>query len=50
MLFFQVFIRISIKFGEFSEQHQGNSRKNSREILQVFASKTSIFVSAHTTK
>ena len=36
-LFLQVFIRISIQFGGFPEQHQGNSRKNSHGIVQVFA-------------
>ena len=34
MLFLQVFIRISIQFGGFSEQHQGNQRTKS---LQNFA-------------
>ena len=50
MLFLQVFIRISTQFGGFSELHQGNSRKIPREIFQVFAGKTSIFVNADTTK
>ena len=50
MLFLQEFTGISLQFGGFSEQHQGKSRKNSRKILQVFAGKTSIIVSADTTK
>ena len=52
MIFLQVFIRSGIytQFGGLSEQHQGNSRKNSRKIFHVFAGKTSTFVSADTTK
>ena len=50
MLFLQVFIRISIQFGGFPEQLRGNSRKNSRKMLQVFAGKISIFVRTDTTK
>ena len=46
MLFLQVFIRISIQFGGFSEQHQGSSRKISRELLHVSAGKNSNFMSA----
>ena len=47
MLFLQVFIRISIQFGGFSEQHQGSSRKIPRELFHVFAGKTSNFMSAY---
>ena len=36
----------SIQFGGFSEQHQGNKRPNFHEIFQVFAGRSSIFVSA----
>ena len=51
MLFLQIFIRVSIQFGGWvSEQQQGNSRKISLKILQVFAGKTSIFVNADTKK
>ena len=46
MLFLQVFIRISIQFGGFSEQHQGSSRKIPCGIFHVFAGKTSYFMSA----
>ena len=46
MLFLQVFIRISVQFGGFSEQHQGSSRKIPREIFHVSAGKTSNFMSA----
>ena len=35
MLFLQVFIKISIQLGGFSEQHQGSSRKTPREIFHV---------------
>ena len=41
MPFLQVFIKISIQFGGFSEQHQGSSRKISRKIFHVFAGKPS---------
>ena len=41
MPFLQVFIRISIQFGGFSEQHQGSSRKISRKVFHVFAGKPS---------
>ena len=44
MLFLQVFIRISIQFGGFSEQHQGSSRKIPRKIFHVFAGKPSSFI------
>ena len=46
MLFLQVFIRIYIQFGGFSEQHQGSSRKIPRNFFHVFAGKTSNFMSA----
>ena len=35
MLFLQVFIRISLQFGGFSEQHQLNSREIPREIFHI---------------
>ena len=49
MLFLQVFIRISIQFGGSSEQHQGNKRTKSPQILQVCVGKTSSFVSTDAT-
>ena len=43
-LFLQVFIRISIQFGGFSQQQQGRSWKNPRKTFNVFTGRTSNFM------
>ena len=42
MLFLQVFIRISIQFGGFSEPHQGSSREIPRKSFHILRAKPQI--------
>ena len=42
MLFLQVFIRIPIQFGGFSEQHQGSSREIPRNTTNFASAEATI--------